>query len=387
MKTKLTLFVTIAALTFTPCLGAETPNYPPINPALTYWQAAALLPDLKGEKADMLRDFATGKRPFDAGKAKELLSQSEQSLRTFKKAAASPAPCDWGLALEEGPALALPHVSKMMELSRLAILKADSLFAEGKATEGVDWLLAAHRAARHAGAGDLLISALVQTSIEATTINAAARHCLGWDEATRKSYSDGTKTLPPFHTLQDAFGGEYHFVDWIERRFDFNGPKKSKEVDDMMAAASSSKDAAEKEGMLKLFHEQFTPQNSAKRFADMRDLYRRTQAALGKPWKESQAELKDLQKEALQSNVVVRLAYPAFQELNAKRFEIATLHTMLDAALQYGPKLDEAAAATFKDSFDGEPVMLKKAEDGSLTLTTAKQYRKGKDIQLKLDKQ
>jgi hypothetical protein len=70
--------------------------------------------------------------------------------------------------------------------------------------------------------------------------------------------------------------------------------------------------------------------------------------------------------------------------LNAKQFEVATLRTMLDAALQYGPKLDEAAAAGFKDAFDGEPLVLKKGDDGGLTLTTARQYRKGKDIELKL---
>jgi hypothetical protein len=388
MKSKLILTAAIAILTLSPCILAGDIKYPPINPALTYWQSAAEMPEMKGEKADLLRDMTSGKKPFDAVKSKEIVSESETALKLFARAANSPAPCDWGLPLEDGPEMALPHVSKMMQLSRLAILKADSLFAEGRNSEGIQWLLAVHRAARHAGAGDLLISALVQFAIDTSAARAGALHCLGWDEATRKIYADGLKALPPLHSLQDAVRGEVIFVDWVEHRLLSTDPKLRRKLQNILVDANQSHEPkSELEADAKRMEEEFNPENGPKHVAEIRDFYRRAQVALGKPWKESQTELQALAKEAQGGNILMKLTFPAFEGLNAKGFEIATLRTMLDAALQYGPKLDAAAAANYKDAFEVEPLELKKAEDGSLILKAAKQYAKpGKEIELKLGK-
>lgn len=387
MKTKIILSTTIAIFALTSYVSADEVKYPPINPALTYWQAAALMPDLKGEKAGLLGDAVFGKKPLEDAKVKELLSESESSLKAFAKAASSVAPCDWGLAFEEGPELGLPHLSKIRELCLLAILKADTLFAEGKPKEGIDWLLLAERAARHAAAGDLLISVLVQDSIESTIIGAAGEHCLGWDEATRKMYADALQALPPLHRYQDALRRETVMIDWVERRLQSTDPNSRQKLEEMIVTEElAAKPGPEREAETKLLQEQLTPGNGPKFIAELRDLNRHTQAAMAKPWKESQAELQAITKEAQQGSVLVKAAYPSFESVNLKRLQIATLRTMRDAALQYGPKLDEAAAATFKDSFDGEPLVLKKGEDGRLSLTTARQYRKGKYIELKLGK-
>jgi len=383
MKSKLILSTTIAVFTLASCVLAEEVKYPPINPALIYWQSAALMPDLKGEKSNLVRDITTGKKPFDATKAEAILSDSGAALRLFARAADSTVPCDWGLQAQDGPAMPLPHVSKIMELSRVAILKADSLFTEGKTSEGIEWLLTVHRAARHAGAGDLLISALVQFSMETSAMKTGALHCLAWDEGARKKYADGLKALPPLHSLQDAFRGEMYSIDWIERHFQPADPKASQALLDQLG----NKPGSEFEAQIKLLQEQLVSGSGPKIIAEMRDFNRRTREAIGKPWKEGQVELQKVAEEVQHGNILTRITFAETStNLNAKQFEIATLRTMLDAALQYGPKLDEAAAAGFKDAFDGEPLVLKKADDGSLTLTTAKQYKKGKDIELKLGK-
>jgi len=388
MKSKLILSTTVAIFTLAACVIAEEAKYPPINPALIYWQAAAEMPDLKGEKSDLIRDIVSGKKPFDATKAEPILAESVGALGLFAKAADSTAPCDWGLQLQDGPGTPLPHLSKVRELCRLAILKSDALFAEGKPSEGVEWLLATQRAARHAGAGDLLINALVQISIEASVIKAAALHCLAWDEATRQRYADGLKALPPLHSVQDATRGEMMLVDWIERRFQPVDAKARQKIQDKLSAANQpdGKANSEFDAAIKMFQGQLTPEQLPKLTAGMRDLYLRTQVALGKPWKEGQAELQAIIKESQEGNILIKLMFPSFVDVNAKSFEIATLRTMLDAALQYGPKLDEAAAGSFKDAFDGEPLILKKGEDGGLTLSTSRQYWKGKDVELKVGK-
>jgi hypothetical protein len=386
MKTKVILSTTIAIFALASCLLAEEVKYPPINPALTYWQAAAEMPELRGEKADLLRDLVSGRKPFDALKAKELLAGSERSMKLFASASASPAPCDWGLPLEEGPEMGLPHVSKINELSRFAILKADVLFAEGKTSEGIEWLLKVHRAARHAGAGDILITALVQFSIEISAVRAAAWHCLEWDESMRNNYADGLKALPALHEMQDALRGEIALNDSYTRHFESIDTNTLQRLLEALSSAnqSNNKSESEIEAEAKLLREQLTSENFPKLIAETRELYLHAQTALGKPWKESEIEVQAITKQAQQSTIFVKLTFPSFEQLNLKRFEVKTLRTMLDAALQYGPKLDEAAAASFKDAFDGEPLVLKKGDDGGLTLTTGRQYRKGKDIELKL---
>jgi hypothetical protein len=375
MKPKLILSTTIAIVTLGSCLFAEEVKYPPINPALTYWQSAALMPDLKGEKAALLHEAVFGKKPLDDPKVRELLSESDQSMKMFAKAATSSAPCDWGLAMDEGPELSLPHLSKMRELCSLAILKADVFFAEGKTREGVHWLLLADRAGRDAGAGDLVISVLVEDSIESTIIYSAGSRCLGWDDATRKIYAKGLDASPP-HRLQDAFHGETVFIDWVERRLQSPDPEDRRKLRDILlsSSAANNEPASGREAEMKQLEEQLTPSNSPAFIAELRDINSRTQAAMGKPWKESHAELEAIKDEAQRGNVLLKLTCPGFESVNRKRFQIATLRTMLNAALQYGPKLDEATTALFKDAFDGEPLVLKKADDGSLTLTTARKY-------------
>ena len=388
MKTKLILSTGIAIFALTTCVIAEEAKYLPINPALTYWQSAAVMPDLKGERSALLNDAIFGKKPLDDVKVKELLSESEQALTAFAEAAASPAACDWGLAMHDGPEMILPHLSKVRELCLLAILKADTLFAEGKTKEGIDWLLLTERAARHSGAGDLLISVLVQDSIESNIIYSAGRHCLGWDEGARKRLADELKALPPEHSFRGALRTETVFIDWVERQLQSTDPNVRRKLEEMIFRPDLWKDKPEpeREAEAKVIREQLTPENSRKYVAELRDLNLRTQAALEKPWKESQLELQAITKEAEQGGALLSAAYPNFESVNIKRLQIATLRTMLDAALQYGPRLDETAVAGFKDSFDGDPLVLKKGDDGSLTLTTVRQYKKGKDIELKIGK-
>ena len=71
MKPKLILFA-LATASLLPALRAEESKYPPINPALLYWQAAAISPKLTDEQAGELRDTASGKKPIDPAKMEAL---------------------------------------------------------------------------------------------------------------------------------------------------------------------------------------------------------------------------------------------------------------------------------------------------------------------------
>lgn len=376
MKTRL-LALSLTALTLTPAFCAQDSKS--INPALLYWQAASELPPLNDDQARELANVATGRKAFDSAKDGDLL-KSELTLRLMRKAANSAADCDWGLPSEDGPAMALPHLSKMREMSSLAIAQAEALFAEGKVKEGADWLLTAHRMARHAGAGDVLINYLVQVAMETSAIHADARHCLDWDEQTRHDYAAALMALPPLHAAEAAFRGERIFIDWVEHHSADGKPDA--ELRALLTNTEMSK-PGDKEALATMLSSDATKAA----ITAWRDLHGRIVTALGKPWPQAQPELKALTDEANNSPLVlVRIAFPATAAVTEKGYIVATLQTMLDAALQHGRQLDEAAAATYHDSLEGEPLRLQKDADGTLTLVAAKQHPTGKDLSLKFGK-
>jgi hypothetical protein len=379
---KTTLFrLTLAALSVTSMLRAGEPNRPPINPALLYWQAAALLPEFKPEQSTLLNDLASGHQPFDE-KAAKGLPNCEGSLRLARKAAESTAPCDWGLLVEDGPEMTLPHIAKLRQIASILLVQADIQFADGKINDGLESVLTVHRLARHAGAGDLLIGNLVQYAIETNVLRTAARHCLGWDTPTRHAYAEMIQNLPPLHTTQAAYRGEHLFVDWLDRKLtqvaEHNGDREN-----LIKTLVGDIKPAEKEALA----EDLAPATFHAALTELRSLENRAETALGKPWAQAQPELTTLNEEAIHNtHYLVSLAFPATVAIGEKQFAIATLHTMLGAALEHGSQLDEAMASGYHDAFEGESLLLKKNADGTYTLSTRHQHPAGKELSLAFGK-
>ena len=367
-------------------LRAEEPSSPPINPALLYWQAAAQLPKLTDDQARELREMAAGTLPVDPAKLeKHKLGSAENLLR---KAAASSAPCDWGLSNDEGPLLAQqPHASKILELARVATVEAESKLVQGKTEEGIEWLLTVHRIARHSGAGDSLLSFLVQNSIESMAFKTAARHCLAWDEAARDNYSARLKALPPLHSLADCYRGELSTAAWLERQSDRPEPERMEMQKLLYTGMGCEPSGQLPQASAEQYFAQFKPEPMKKLVSEYRGLIERTQSAAGKPWKVGRPEVDALLEAAKHSEfILIRQSYPPLAGVYDREFLLVTLRTMLDAALEHGAQIDEAKAATYQDAFEGKPLRLEKSADGTLGLSAAEQHPGGKPIELKLGK-
>jgi hypothetical protein len=370
---QLRLVLTMVLISSACHLLADEPARPPVNPALIYWQAFSSLEDLVPAESKALTDFLNQPALFDRVKAGELLSKRERALNRFLKATGSPAECDWGLTYEDGPFLALPHVSKIQVLSRLALLKAELLFAEHKTQEAMDWLISAHRAARHCGSGDLIMPVLAQFQMEQAAIRVSAMHVLDWDAGSRNEYLARWNALPPLHTVKNAIKGELQFIDWLEKFWLQDAAPK---IDPDIVAVTTPDDGdfmmndeekAEAEKMVA----QFTAENIRKWIHEMRDLYLRIQTALDKPWMEGNPELLALQSEYKNSdNLLMRMASPMpLNKVNDHSFKTATYHTMFKAALEQGHPLDASGMSTYKDSFTGSPFKLIHSSDDMLIIT------------------
>jgi hypothetical protein len=372
---KFAFIFTTASVLFLCAVRAEDTTHPPINPALLYWQAAALLPKLSDAQATELREMALGKQPVDPETFRAAGGHSVANI--LHRAAASPAPCDWGLLEEDGPATPLPHLSKVRELANLAIVAAEIALAQGNVAEGLDWLLTAHRIARHSGAGGGLISFLVQSAIETKVLNAAARHSLGWGEATRRDFAQRMKALPPLVSLQESCHGEINFIKWLEQANQLKEPPRTEKLEKLFDMSSG----AEQESLFKLRDRE----TLRKEIAALREFHGRTGAAIGKPWREGKAEFDAIERATQQSGfTLTKMWLPAITAVYEKAFHLATRRTMLEAALEHGAQLDETLAAASRDAFEGQPLRLQKSDDGVLSLVAAQPDTKGNEIQLKL---
>ena len=367
-------------------LRAEPVKYPPINPALLYWTAMAAQTPLNGAQTEELTKMANGKIPPDEAKISFpfLNIDAEEMMR---KAAQSPVPCDWGLPKENGPAVSLIYVIKMQELQKALLAKAELCFAQHRTTDGQDLLLDAHRMDRHTAAGEESWSWYVATIDDDLATRNAARHCLGWDEGTRRDHAAKLKALPPMPTLQESFRLEQAtYTDWLERLLRTSGPQRQEQLEAAFKRigclpqdpAMMPQDPQENPARW----DQPTWDRTQERYSAHQ---REAAAALGKPWKEGHAEL-DALAAAVEGEkfILYKNSMSILPDLAEKNFVSQTLRTMLDAALRYGAAITEADAANFHDAFEGEPLRLKKAEDGTLSLVAAGQHPKGKEIELKL---
>lgn len=347
---------------------------PPTNPALLYWQAFSSLEDLSTDESKLLSDFLNRPSLFDKVKAAALLSKREVTLSRFRKATDSVADCDWGLSYEEGPHLPLPHLSRVQNLCRLSLLKVELLFAEDKKNEARDWLLAIHRAARHCGSGDLILPVLTQFQLEQAAIRATGRHVLDWDSVSRLEYLSKWKALPPLHTVKDAIKGELHFIEWLEN-FWLQGvglqipPYLSGDgtLPDIDQVPMTAEERAQAEKVVA----QFSSENIRKWIHEMREIYLKMQIAVAKPWLEGKPALLALQSEYKRSdNLLMRMAIPMpLDKINDLAFKTDTCNTMLKAALEHGPLLDENQISAYKDAYLGAPLILQHSTEKTLTLS------------------
>src|SRR5205809_6213373 len=99
---------------------AGTPQFrTDINPALRYYQAFILAPDLAPADRDFLfeRDWRGQKLPEKIG---ELLGNYDRQFTIVRQAVGATVECDWGIDLTPAPATLLPHLARNKKIAQTA---------------------------------------------------------------------------------------------------------------------------------------------------------------------------------------------------------------------------------------------------------------------------
>src|SRR3954471_11955510 len=105
-----------------------------INPALRYYQAFILSPDLVPADRDFLfdRDWRGQKLPEKMG---ELLGNFDRQFMIVRQAVGATVECDWGIDMTPGPATLLPHLARHKKIAQTASLRARWELQQGKQAE------------------------------------------------------------------------------------------------------------------------------------------------------------------------------------------------------------------------------------------------------------
>ncbi len=337
--------------------NADPPQHAPKNAALSYWQAFALMPEANEEHDKILKGWDSA----DLGEAAEqLIRRGANSLALWRRGASIDR-CDWGSALEEGPAALLPHLGKARQMARLACLRARQRFESGQHREAWQDVRTTLVAARHVGSEQLLISVLVQFAMERMAIEAVAPHLLAIPKDQLPKMLSDLQSLPPRGTiLQGIEGEEKWMLGWLRREFVEAGcrddAERTKFMETLVGDDPKAKQAAE--ALLK------QPEDLKRLLDEVDAYYDEMVLLLDLPMAEQEVAWSELE-DRIQgdSNALAQLLLPAIGKAAQAEHVAVARAAMLRAAIDMvhgGP----ARLRNYPDPFGDKPLQRKDLADG-----------------------
>src|SRR5438132_4548687 len=159
MKTTKSICLTVAIVTGAIGSASGEQFRSDINPALQYYQAFLVAPDLSQADRDYLftTEWRGQKLPERFG---DLVARYDNEFKLVRQAAQATVPCDWGVDMSPGPATLLPHLARIKAIAQAARLRALWDLQQGRPAEARDDLLAAFALGRNSARDGVLISAL-----------------------------------------------------------------------------------------------------------------------------------------------------------------------------------------------------------------------------------
>jgi hypothetical protein len=169
----------------------------PLNAAVRYWTAFALLQDPPANEAAtaLLVRVAEGAAPWDEAQLGPILDANSQAIAIMARASTLRS-CDWGVEYDLGAHAPIPHLARARVLGRLGVVSGMRLAARGQTSEAVERWLAAIRFSQHLAQGGTLISLASAQSILVPTLRALANEASRLSASSRASVATVVRGLP-----------------------------------------------------------------------------------------------------------------------------------------------------------------------------------------------
>jgi hypothetical protein len=366
MKTSILTLASLLAGGLSGALAAQSLRTD-INPALQYYQALLVAPELPQSDRDYLfsQNWRGQALPDRFG---QLLSRFDNQFRLVRQAGHATVRCDWGIDMSPGPATLLPQLGRVRAIMQTARLRTMWSLQNGRESDAIDDLLAAFELARNASRDGTLISALVQIAGENAVCAILAENFYQFSPASLQRLLDGMDSAPPRGTVAECMPLEkVFFLDWFLRQitdFQKQFPDDAKvmaaihaKFSDLFDTPGEGEPAQERPdhwkkvlqasggtsgGIIKLLH-------------DVEPYYDRAGRILSLPRAEYEPKSKQFITEIEQShNPFLSLTFPAVAKCRPKEFASEAALAMVRAAVAY--RLNgEAGLRTIKDPIGATP--------------------------------
>jgi len=171
-----------------------------INPALLYYQAFLVAPELAAADYDYLyKEAAHGQKlPERFG---TLITNYDNQFKLVREAAQQKVPCDWGVDMSKGPATLLAHLARAKAVVQGARFRAMWDLQHDRQADARDDLLAAVALARNVSRDGTRISLMVQIASEAIVCSTVVENFGRFSPETLKQLVDGFDAGPPRGTV------------------------------------------------------------------------------------------------------------------------------------------------------------------------------------------
>jgi hypothetical protein len=348
---------------------AAPPFRTDINPALQYYQALLVAPDLSQADRDYLfsQNWRGKELPERFG---QLLNRYDNQFRLVQQAGHATVRCDWGIDMSPGPATLLPQLGRVRAITQTARLRAMWFLQNGRETDAIDELLTAFALARNASRDGTLISALVQIAGENAVCATVAENFYQFSPSGLKALLEGIDSAPPRGTVAECIRLEKaFFLDWflgritdLQKQFPGDDAKVMAGLHEIFAGVldvPSEGQAAQDRpdhwpevlqasrgtstGLIKLLREE-------------EPLYARAERILSLPPAEYEQQIKPFTTEVERSrNPFVSLTFPAIAKCRPKEFAAQAALAMVRAAVAHKTN-GETGLATVKDPVGAGPL-------------------------------
>jgi hypothetical protein len=326
------------------CPGPSAEAFrPDINPALQYYQAFLVAPDLAPADRDYLfvNNWQGRKLPDRFGR---LLAGYDTEFTVLRRAAHATVPCDWGIDFSEGTATLLPQLARTKAAAVTARLRAMWACQQGCPNEACADLLAALALGRNCSRDGTLISVLVQIATEQILCAAVAENFRQFTPETLETLAAGFEAAPARRTIAASMPGEKAcFHDALVRRIlalqkenPANDAKVMAGIRELLVNAADP-DSREPNVWSRLDKAAGgTSAGVLKLLRDMEPLYERLAKLMALPPAQFDDQLAKFSAEVQQSsNFFVSLTFPAVAKSRQKEFAALAALAMVRAAVEF----------------------------------------------------